>query len=235
MADTVALVARVRRNLVEGTASYWTDAEIVDHINKGIGDLWRAICDNFQDYFFAINESVTQASATATLSSVPTNVAKVNGIEPLVGQSYPNLKYTPKTYNHPAFAAARAADNIDPTQGGEVYYALTGAGAPVGAPTIYVAPKFNATVALRLIYTPTTPKLTTAAGQENPVPGESDLALEAWATAHALAREREDRKPDPDWIAIYGTEKTNILTFLTPRQNDEPDVAEAVHAPWIDG
>ncbi len=47
--------------------------------------------------------------------------------------------------------------------------------------------------------------------------------------AHALAKERPDRKPDPDWLALYATEKTNIEVFVTPRQEDEPDVAEGVH------
>ncbi len=233
--DTVEIIAAVRDKLVETSAVYWVDARLLEHINAGIADLWRAISDNFQDYFFTLNESVTQAANAVTLSGVPAGVAKVSMIEALVRTSYPSLNYFPRPYDHVDMIAARSRDAQDPTQVGQAFYAITGAGGPVAAPTIYVAPKFTSTVPLRLVYTPTVPKLTIGADQENPVPGESDDALIAYTIAHALAREREDRKPDPDWLAKYATEKTNILTFLTPRQNDEPDVAEALFEPWTDG
>lgn len=227
------ILAHARVHLVEATAFYWADAELVTHLNLGIKDLWRAISDNFQDYFFEVSEAVVMAANASTLSSVPTNVAKVLLIEPVSQESYPSMKFFPRSYNSNDAQVARAAAASDPGQLGPVYYSITGAGAPVGAPTIHVAPKSSAAVSLRMAFTPTTP--TIVAADNNPVPGESDDALIAWVVAHALAREREDRKPDPDWIAKYSTEKTNILTFLTPRQNDEPDVAEGVHEPWIAG
>ena len=46
----------------------------------------------------------------------------------------------------------------------------------------------------------------------------------AWTVAFARAKEREDRSPDPAWLAIYATEKQNILTRLTPRQTQEPEI-----------
>jgi hypothetical protein len=233
--DTVEIIASVRDKLVEPTAVYWTDARLLEHINAARKDLWRAIQDNFQDYFFAVNESVSQGTNAATLSSVPAGVAKVTMIEPVSRSTYPGLNYFPRSYDHPDMIAARASDAVDPTQAGRVFYAITGAGAPVAAPTIYVAPKFTSAVALRLVYIPVLANLTIGADQENDVPGESDDAIIAFVIAHALAREREDRKPDPDWLAKYATEKTNILTALTPRQNDEPDVAEALFESWTDG
>jgi hypothetical protein len=228
-----AIIAHIRGHIVEPTAFYWTDAQLLTHINLGIKDLWRAISDNFQDYFFEINEAVIQAASATTLSSVPTNVAKVNLIEPVNQEGYPQLHYFPRSYNSADMQTARAQSAQDPAQCGPIFYAVTGAGAPVGAPTIHVAPKISASVTLRIAFTPTTP--TIIAADNNPVPGESDDALIAWGVAHALAREREDRKPDPDWIAKYATEKANVLTFLTPRQNDEEDIVEAVHEPWIAG
>jgi hypothetical protein len=227
------IIAHARVHLVEATQFYWTDAELITHLNLGIKDLWRAISDNFQDYFFEVSETVSFAANATTLSGVPTNVAKVLSIEPVDQEAYPTLKFFPRSFNHVDAQNARAQAASDPSSLGSVFYSLTGAGAPVGAPTIYAAPKTSATVALRMAFTPTTP--TIVAANNNPVPGESDDALIAWTVAHALAREREDRKPDPDWIAKYSTEKTNILTFLSPRQNDEPDVAEGVHEPWING
>lgn len=234
MADVPTLITRIRLKLLEVSASFWSDAELLEHINAAASDLWRAICDNFQDYFFEVDD-VTMAADATTLTSVPTNVAKIEGIEPADMERYPSIKFVPKKYTSAEFQAARARSAQDPSQAGVVYYAPTGAGAPVGAPTIYVAPKLSASLALKLIHTPTTPKLTNAVGQENPIPGESDDAIAAYAIAHALAKERDDKSPHPDWLAKYATEKTNILTFLTPRQNDEPDVAEGVHEVFIDG
>lgn len=227
------IIAAVRGHIVEGTAFYWSDADLLVFLNLGIKDLWRAISDNFQDYFFEVSETVSFAANATTLSNVPTNVAKVASIEPVDQDAYPSMKFFPRAFNSADAQTARAQAAADPGNVGPIYYSLTGAGAPVGAPTIYAAPKISATVSLRMAFTPTTP--TIVAANPNPVPGESDDALIAWTTAHALAREREDRKPDPDWIAKYSTEKQNILTFLSPRQNDEPDVAEGVHEPWIAG
>jgi hypothetical protein len=227
------ILTAARDKLLEAAESFFDDDELLRDLNLGVKDLWRAISDNFQDYFFDTDEAVTQTASATTLSNVPTDVAKVLGIEPVSLSSYPSLKYFPKKYNSAEMQAARGVDAQDPASAGPIFYAVTGAGGPVGAPTIHVAPKVSATVALRLIYTPTTPALIVSS--PNPIPGESDAALIAWVIAHALGRDNEDKKPDPDWMALYATEKTNILTFLTPRQEDEPDVAEALFEPWTDG
>lgn len=230
---TTEIIAQARDKLVEGTQFYWTDANLLAELNLGVKDLWRAISDNFQDYFFEVSTAASMAANSFTLSSVPTNIAKILSIEPSDQEAYPSLHFFPRAYNSPDAQTARAQSAMQPDNAGPIYYSVTGAGAPIGAPVIYVAPKISATVALRISFTPTTPILT--AGQSNPVPGESDAALIAWVIAHALGREREDRKPDPDWIAKYATEKANILTFLSPRQEDEPQFVEGVHEPWIPG
>lgn len=230
-----ALIGHVRVHLVEPTPFYWTDAELLVHLNLGVKDLWRAISDNFQDYFFAVNEGVSLEAGDLTLTNVPANVAKVIGIEPLTGGEQA-LVFVPRSYTHHDMAIARLGGGSDPQGVSTIYYAMTGAGAPVGAPTIHVAPRLSARLGLRLVYLPTVPALTlTPTDSPNPVPGESDDALICWTVAHGLAREREDRRPDPDWLVKYGNEKTNILTFLTPRQNDEPDVVEGLFEPWTAG
>jgi hypothetical protein len=227
------LLTAARDKLLESTENFWTDAELLRHLNFGIKDLWRAISDNQQDYFFTTATGITMAASTSTLSGLPTDVAKVLGIEPVTMESYPALKFFPRKYNAPDMQAQRALPAQDPTSTGPIFYAVTGAGAPIGAPTIYVAPIVSSAVPLRLMYTPTTP--TIVAANANPVPGESDDALVAWIVAHALGREREDRKPDPDWLSKYANEKKNILTFLAPRQEDEPDYAEAIFELWTEG
>jgi hypothetical protein len=227
------ILTAVRDKLVETTANFWPDSELTTHANAAVRDLWRAISDTHQDYFFTTSEAVTFPANTATLGSVPAGVAKVLGIEPLVQSSYPNMNFFPKRFTHPDMIAARAADAVDPASAGPTFYAITGAGGPVAAPTIYAAPKVTTAVALRLTYVPVCATLT--ASSTNPIPGESDDALIAYVIAHALAKERGDRKPDPDWLAKYATEKQNVLKFVTPRQEDEPDVAEAVFEQFTEG
>lgn len=224
------IVDAARKTLLETTANFWTDAELLEHVNAGISDLWRAFCDNYQDYFFQKDETVVMAAAALQLSNLPTNVAKVQGIEPVDRASYPTLSFWPRPYSHPDASNARAAQAVDPSQAGKVYYSITGAGGPIAAPVIYVAPRVSSSVTLRLIYTPSIPFI--ALGDNNPVPGQSDRALVNYTIAHGLAKEREDRKPDPDFLALYSTEKTNITTFVTPRQEDEPDVVEAMFEPY---
>ncbi len=64
----------------------------------------------------------------------------------------------------------------------------------------------------------------------NPIPGESDNALIAWCVAYAKAKEQEteQRVPDPGWLAIYNTEKQGLLVALTPRQEQEEEIAEGL-------
>jgi hypothetical protein len=72
---------------------------------------------------------------------------------------------------------------------------------------------------------PTIPTLVGAT--TNPIPGQSDQALIAWVTAHALGKQA-NQVPDAGWMTVYKVEKDNILLFVAPRQDDEPDVAEAI-------
>ena len=228
-----AIETQSRRHLIETTASFWTSAELIDIANKGIKDLWGAIIDLFQEHYLTVDiTGVSISASTATLSGVPTDVFRVFLIEPKTLSSsgdYRNLTFIPRDYNSPDFKAARRLGDVDPTQENVIYYALSGAGAPVGAPTIHIAPTLSSAIAagqIRLVYNPVVADKTAA--DSNPIPGESDNALIAWTTAYARAKEREDRSPDPNWLAVYATEKQNILTRLTPRQTQEPDVVEAV-------
>jgi hypothetical protein len=230
MASTIqSLVDMVRNHLVETTASFWTDAELVAIMNKGAKDLFRAINDNGQDYFFArttVADNVRASASTEALAGVPTTVTIIKGIEPLSQATYPNLKFFPRSFQTPEFQTARAQSAIEPRSGGNVYYAITGAGAPIGAPTIYIAPTLSTEVALMLIHIPELADF--VIGGSNPIPGFSDQALVNWTMAYAKAKEREDGMPDPGWLSLYGNEKNNILVSLAPRQTDEVEVAEAI-------
>jgi hypothetical protein len=211
---------------------FWSSAELIGHINTGIRDLWRDITDLKGEHFFTVDPiNVTLAANTGTLTGLPTDIHKVHLIEPVNGgenQSNAGLKFTPRDYNHPYTQAARTMAAIDPSNA-VLYYSISGGGGPVGAPVIYIAPKVTAAVAISFAYVPTLAALTSASN--NPIPGESDNAVVAWAVAFARAKEREDRSPDPGWLAIYATEKQHLLQSLGLREDQEPSYVDAV---WED-
>lgn len=230
MATTLAtILTNARTTLNEPTASFWSDAELLVHAIDGIKDLWRGIIDLDEGHFQTRDESnVSQEADALTLTGVPTDVFRVELIEPrdlTTTSSAQNLTYEPKKTNHPDFTAARGLGSVQPA-GQIVYFALKGAGSPVDTPTIEVAPKLTAAVNLRLIYIPTLGTLTS--GSNNPIPGESDKAITAWVIAFARAKERPKRDPDPEWLAIYASEKAHVMTALKPRQTQEPVIAEAM-------
>jgi hypothetical protein len=226
-----ALVTIVRRHLNEPTASFWSDAELGDHMNLGIKDLWRALNDNYQDFFLTNDiTNVSMVAGASTLSGIPADVATVRGIEPRDLTTFGNIRFQYRNYMDPVFQAARSRAASDPYQGGTIYFSIAGAGAPVSAPTIYVSPPLSSTLLLRLVYVPTL--ATVALGTANPIPFESDEALVAWTVAYALAKRKESQTPDAEWISIYGTEKSHILTAATPRQTQDEELTEALFEPY---
>lgn len=221
------LLTIVRSHLHEAIARFWTDSELMALMTLGARDLWKAINDNFQDFFLTIDEggSVSLPANATTLAGVPSDVTRVHLIEPLDPDTFNNVTFTPKPYEHPDFCAARAQPAVDSTAQ-MIYYHVSQAGAPVAAPTIHTAPKVLTAIPLRFVYVPTIAALTTAS--TNSIPGESDAALVAYTVAFARAKEREDRSPDPAWVAIYEKEKTKTLVSLTPREVQEPEHVEGI-------
>jgi len=220
------ILTAVRVNLQESTAKLWTDAEIVVHLNAGIKDLWRALNTQYQNFFFTTAVDVTYVASAETLSNVPVGVSTILGLELADPTLYPGIIFVYKDYNSDEFISARAAADQDPASSDRVYFCATGAGAPTGAPTIYMAPQLSADLTLRLSYIPVVGTL--VAANNNPVPGESDRALECYATAFARAKIRDSGAPDPEWLALYATEKQNILVAVAPRQEVTDQIAESV-------
>ena len=230
-----ALETQIRRHVDEASASYWSSAEIVDIINLGIKDLYRGVVDLGQSYFLTNDiTNVSQAADATTLTGVPTDVYKIYLIEPrtLTSSGSQGPVYRPLKYNHPLFSLARSEDSQDPDTL-TVYYDLIGQGAPIGAPTVQVAPATSSAVNLRFVYVPVLAAV--ASTGNNPIPGESDNALIAWGIAFARAKEREERSPDPEWLAVYATEKQNLLISLSPRQVQEPQYVEALFQAYWEG
>lgn len=233
----IVLVASVRAtNLNEVTPRFWADVELATIVQDGCKDLWRAIVDLYEHHFVTIDSTnVSLTASSSQLTGMPTDCYRVISIEPRVlGASSPNpgLIFTPANWNSDKFKTARAQASCEPV-GREISYAVMNPGAPVGAPIIRVAPQITSAALLTLVYNQTLGAI--GITSTNPIPGESDNALKAWLTAYAKAKDREDHAPDPEWLAIYGTEKTNLLRQLAQRQIQEPETAEAWLGEYYDG
>ncbi len=209
--------------------TFWTDSELLAHTIRGCRDLWRSLVDLHQDHFLEIVTTPTIAASGDRIIGVPKNVMRPILIQPADTSDTGNnrtLKFTPAKYNSTEFRRALAMSPLDPTQDGEVFYVITKAGSPVAAPEILIAPLLSQAMAVRIAYIPTLQPL--SADSINPIPGESDLALEAFTTAYALAKQDPDNKPDTTWMAVYGTEKQSILIVSEPRQDQQPRVVRGV-------
>jgi hypothetical protein len=230
MPSTIAEIeAVVRERLVEASPTYWSSDELTKIIILGIKDLWRSIVDLKAEHYLIVDTTnVSVVSGSDTLQGVPSDVHKVYLIEPIFNNSpsiRSQLTFTPKEYNHYDFQAARQRENVNEPVG-EVLYAVTGLGAPIGAPTIRIAPKINANIPLAFSYVPSLESM--VSGSYIPVPGESDNALISWTVAYARAKETDDHAPDQAWLGVYATEKQNLLQSLGLRQLQEPVISDGV-------
>lgn len=223
-----ALLTQVRYHLNEPVATFWSDAELLVYLNAGIKHLWRRIGPLYEDHFFTRDvTNVSLAASASSLTGVPADVAYVIGIFPRTRASAPNLRFIDaQRYNNPKMEAARGQATMDPASGGDLYYAVTGAGGPVAAPTIYVAPVLTSTLPLEFVYVPNLAAVTGASS--NPVPGESDQALVSWVVAHALARSSDTQAPDPSWLTLYGKYVEELCAALDQRTQDDDVFVEAM-------
>lgn len=233
MATTIAsLLTQVRAQLVEATARFWTDAELRSIMRLGALDLWGAILDLHQDHYFRVTTDPVLRANASEISGVPPDCFRILLIEPADTSSSAaghQCIFTPAKYKDTAFAVARSLTAQDPTSlpSREIYYDIVGEGSPVAPPQILTAPLISSDLRVRLVYCPTIwPDGAASVPENNPIPGESDNALKAWTIAFARAKETETRQPDSGWLGVYATEKQTILTRLTPREEQEPDVVE---------
>lgn len=210
---------------------FWTEQELLDILIAGAKDLWRGIVDLHQGHFTTIDETnVSVVANQTTLQGTPVDCFRVLMVEPRDLTQFSSTRFVyfkPKQYHSLQFQAARSeSGNISTDQTTAVFYDILNAGSPVVAPSIVIAPTLTTALPLRLVYVHVLPTLTESS--DNPIPGESDNALVAWGVAYARGKEREDRMPDPAWLAVYSTDKQSLLTALTPRQEQEEEIVEGL-------
>lgn len=228
-----SILTQVRRQLIELVPKFWspgeatagTDTELADIFWLGAYDLWGAILDLHAAHFYVVNVSdVSYQPGMTQLSGVPQDCFRVQLIEPVNTTStgpFASTIFTPRKYNSDEFKAARqqSSTNLGASNWGQIFYDVSNVGPPIGPPTILCAPPVTSAIPLRFVYNPALVR-----GDYNPIPGMSDNALKAWVIAMARAKETEDRIPDSGWLSVYATEKQQILTRMTPRQEQEPEV-----------
>lgn len=207
---------------------FWTEDDLHTILCDGARDLWRAIIDLHRNHFAVIDTTNMSYAADATeITGVPDDCFRILSIEPrdlTDSGSFRNTVFRPRPMQSAAFQAKRAQSTASYPGISEFLYDLINAGSPVDAPSIVVAPRTSSAIPLRVNYVRTLGTLLET--DSNPIPGESDNALVAWCVAYARSSERDDRMPDPAWLAIYATDKQGLLTALTPRQEQEPEVIE---------
>jgi hypothetical protein len=216
---------------------FWTEQELLDTITHGAQDLWKSIVDLHEGHFVTINDAQTviypagASGVTTQFTGIPTDCFRILMVEPhdlgASGSSPASGRYfKPMKFNSQNFQAARGMSVQDSTNFLTVYYDILNAGSPVVAPTLVGAPPVSSAVPIRLTYVRTLGTLLET--DSNPIPGEADNALIAWTIAYSYAKQREDRSPDPGWLAVYSTEKQQLLKALSPRQEQEEQVAEGL-------
>jgi hypothetical protein len=227
-----SILTQVRAQLVETTARFWSDAELISIMRLGVQDVWGAILDLHQDYYFKINDTTAVLkNGDAYISGIPDDCFRITLIEPrdttVTGTGHQVL-FVPRKYNHPDFIIARTLDAQDPgaLPSRQIYYQIVGLGPPSEPMRIVTAPLLNQDLLLRITYNQTIWKDSDNPPELNPLPGECDNALKAWTLAYARAKETDGRTPDAGWLSIYSAEKQNLLVRLTPREEQEPEVVE---------
>lgn len=209
---------------------FWSETDLLNIIINGCKDLWRGIIDLHQGHFVTIDATNVSLTAGATeLTGVPTDCFRVLSLEPrdiTQDGSARGMLFKPKPYKSAEFQRDRSLGTLNLSYPTWIYYDILNPGPSVGAPSIVVSRKLDATLPLRLVYVHTLPALDETS--DNPIPGESDNALIAWATAYARANEHPEGMPDAAWLSIYATDKQSLLTALTPRQEQEEEVVEDI-------
>ena len=226
------LSARRKQGTSYHNDTFWNDEELLSIATRGTTDLWAALVDLHEEHYLTVDATnVTLAADSSTLSGVPSDCFRVYLIEPRDTTSSGTARdviFVPKDYNHIEFINARALDAVDPTTSGVIFYAVTGQGAPNGAPTIRVAPQISSALDLAFSYIPTLGVGSYELQTASPIPGEADNALIAWIVAYAIGKERQDKLPDPGWLSIYATEKQSLCMRNAPRQEQEPVVVDGM-------
>lgn len=223
---------QVRLNLDEVTASFWTAADLQARINRAKDRVWTEVRKLKDDYFdiqrLSTDGSLTILGESYTASSfaivagtrnytLPPDVFEIRLVE-VITSNYEQIRFVYKKLTSPEHRALREI-TTNQTPSVFLFDLLTLS----GNPTMAIAPLSNTALDLRLTYTRQLADLS-ADGTELEMPHALYAAVEAYATASALLK---DRAPE---AAVWEQTGNSLIAGMFgahARQTQDPQFVES--------
>ena len=219
----------VRFNVDETTASFWSDARLNNCLERAVDRVWTEVRKLDGDYFMTtrtstdgsltiLGETYDAASfgitaGTTTSITLPPDFADMRLME-TVTTGYENVRWHYRKLSDPDFRTLRAIpDQVTPA-----YFIFT----IVDERTLVYTPLSNTSLTTRITYTQVQPVLATDA-TELEMPHPLYMAVEQFATAHALA---QDRNPDAAAWEAMGRSTIATVFGAHSRQRQDPEFVQ---------
>lgn len=227
---------RVRDQLDEASASFWTDLQINRYLNRAKDRVWtrlRALNEYYctitrtsNDGAFTIqgesyNTSSFRIVAGTSDYALPPDFDQMSAIE-CITSGFEDLSFTRLDINDPEFRAIRSlVDNQSPVD--ELFYDI------IQEPAVLrIAPKSDTTLDLRITYVQTLADLS-ADTDRLTLPNPLYIAVCDYATSFAL---RQDRSPDAGTYEASGDKIIAEKFGSDMRQSQDLNVARSYLSGW---
>lgn len=225
----------VRFNVDETTAAFWSNARLNSCINRAVDRVWTEVRKLDGDYFMTSRTSAdgTQSilgetydcasfgivAGTTTSVTLPPDFSEMKLVEVITtGQEWITWHY--RRLNDPDFRTLRAIpDQLSPSF---FLFALT------DERTMHYTPRSDTALALRITYTQAMPALATDTS-ELEMPHPLYLAVEQFATAHAMA---QDRNADAAAWEAMGRQTIANVIGAGGRQSQDPVFVRGMFEDW---
>ena len=227
---------RVRDQLDESSASFWTDAQLNRYINRAKDRVWNRL-KAANEYYCTVTRTSNDGALTIQGESytasafrivagtsdyvLPPDLDTLSIIE-CITSGYEDLTFTRIDINDPEFRAARSlTDNQTP--GGEIFFDIINE-----PPSMRIVPKLSTTLDLRITYVATLADLSSDTDRLT-LPNPLYLAVCDYATMFAL---RQDRSPDAGTYESSGDKIIAEKFGADFRQTQDVQVARGFLEGW---
>lgn len=226
------LLTAVRSNLDEATASFWSDTELYNFINRAKDKVWIEVRKLKADFFVknldtddgsvtlhgeSFDTSTLAISVGGTEITLPHDFHEMKYIE-VTTSGYEDVRFYHRDITHPDFRAKRAlTDNQTPTH---FYFDV------YGERTLIYTPKSSVALNLRIFYVfkPADVDGSTSLDMPDPL----YLAVEEYATTRAQLKDRDETAAV--WQQMGNKTVLDCLGAMTRQIQDPVMVLDA--GPW---
>lgn len=226
----------VRFNVDETTAAFWSNARLNDCIVHAVDQVRLEALKHDPELFsttlastvttttilsetYDPSASMRIVAGTTTQITLPPDFLSMQLVETIT-TGYEDIAWIYRPFNHPDVRAMRAlTDQVSPAY---FVYSL------INERTMAYAPRTNTTLDIQITYTQQLSALATDADTLS-MPYPLYVAVEQFATAHALA---QDRNPDSAAWEAWG--RTSIARVIGSRrkQNQDPEFVQGYLGDW---